>query len=405
MLAMSIAMGILGKITERFGSKGPAAGIQSGATLDENAVLEALRAVQDPDLHRDIVSLGFVRNVKIKSGEVSFEVNLTTPACPVKEKLKTQCEEVVMALPGVTGVKVTMTASTRGSLPINTGSPVSAALGQVKNIIAVASGKGGVGKSTTAVNLAWALAKSGSKVGLLDADIYGPSIPLMTHLREGATASENLVAPPVVDGVKIMSVGMFNQGGKATIMRGPMAAAVIKQFLTQVAWGELDYLVIDYPPGTGDIQLTISQTAPVTGAVIVTTPQEVALIDVRKAISMFETLKVPVLGVVETMSYFVCDNCDKKHFIFREGGGSRVASEHGVAWLGGIPMDPGLVKASDEGTPFVAGHPDTPAGKAFFDVAGAVAAQVSILHAENKNVLQHFSLEWKSDAAAGEWKN
>jgi len=392
-------MGIMDRITERFTSKGAPT---QPVTLDEAAVLNALRVVQDPDLHKDIVTLGFVRNVKISvvagglegQHEVSLEVNLTTPACPVKEQLKTQCEEALMALPGVGSTKVTMTASTRGALPLNTGSPVAASLGQVKNIIAVASGKGGVGKSTTAVNLAWSLAKSGSKVGLLDADIYGPSIPLMTHLKDSATAAGTLVDPPQVDGVKIMSVGMFGQGGKATIMRGPMAAAVIKQFLSQVAWGELDYLVIDYPPGTGDIQLTISQTAPVTGAVIVTTPQEVALIDVRKAISMFETLKVPVLGVVETMSHFICDGCDKKHFIFREGGGARVASEHGVAFLGEIPMDQGLVQASDEGKPYVSSHPKSPVARAFASVAGAVASQVSILHAENKNVLQHFSLDW-----------
>lgn len=386
-------MGIIDRITGHFAGKG-ATGISGTGTLDEQAVLGALKAVQDPDLHRDIVSLGFVRKMEISGDHVSFEVNLTTPACPVKDKLKSQCEEVVAALPGVARVDVTMTASTRGSLPINTTSPAAAALGQVRNIIAVASGKGGVGKSTTAVNLAWSLAASGSKVGLLDADIYGPSLHLMTNIKEPATASDSLVAPPVINGVKVMSVGMFGNAGKATIMRGPMAAGVIKQFLTQVAWGELDYLVIDYPPGTGDIQLTISQTAPVTGAVIVTTPQEVALIDVRKAINMFQTLKVPVLGVVETMSHFICDGCDKKHYIFRSGGGSRVAAEGGLAFLGEVPMDPALVQASDEGTPFVARHNDTPVTRAFAAVAGAVAAQVSILHAENQGVLQHFSLEW-----------
>ncbi|MEY4632388.1 MAG: hypothetical protein RIQ81_2508 [Pseudomonadota bacterium] len=388
-------MGIIDRITGHLSGK-TGAGVANAGSLDEQSVLTALKAVQDPDLHKDIVTLGFVRNLEISGNKVKFEVNLTTPACPVKDKLKRECEEVVLALPGVSQVDVTMTASTRGTLPINTTSPAAAALGQVKNIIAVASGKGGVGKSTTAVNLAWSLAASGSKVGLLDADIYGPSLHLMTNVKEPATASESLVQPPVVNGVKVMSVGMFGNAGKATIMRGPMAAGVIKQFLTQVAWGELDYLVIDYPPGTGDIQLTISQTAPVTGAVIVTTPQEVALIDVRKAINMFQTLKVPVLGVVETMSYFVCDGCEKKHHIFRSGGGSRVAAESGLAFLGEVPMDPALVKASDEGTPFVSGHKDSPVTSAFAAVAGAVAAQVSILHAENQGALQHFSLEWKN---------
>lgn len=383
-------MSIMNRITERLTVRPPK---KSGA-VTEAEILKALTAVQDPDLHKNIVELGFVRNIKIDGGAVSFDVNLTTPACPVKDKLREECHAVVSALSGVERVSVTMTASTRGALGIDTESPVAAALGRVRNIIAVASGKGGVGKSTTAVNLAWSLAKSGSKVGLLDADIYGPSVPLMTRLNDTATASENLVEPPTVNGIKIMSVGMFGPAGKATIMRGPMAAAVIKQFLTQVSWGELDYLVIDYPPGTGDIQLTISQIAPVTGAVIVTTPQEVALIDVRKAVSMFETLKVPILGVVETMSYFVCDGCDKKHHIFRQGGGARVASENGVAFLGEIPMEPDLVKATDEGTPLATTN--TAVTSAFTQVAGAVAAQVSILHAEQANVLQHFSFEWKN---------
>jgi ATP-binding protein involved in chromosome partitioning len=389
-------MGIMDRITDQLRGKLAGRPTASGE-LDENKILEALRTVQDPDLHKDIVSLGFVRAVKIDGGKVSFEVNLTTPACPVKDKLKAECEDAVKTLPGVNSVVVSMTASTRGTLPLNTGSPAAAALGQVKNIIAVASGKGGVGKSTTAVNLAWSLAASGSRVGLLDADIHGPSVHLMTNIKEPATAAEALVQPPSVNGVKVMSVGMFGNAGKATIMRGPMAAGVIKQFLTQVAWGELDYLIIDYPPGTGDIQLTISQVAPVTGAVIVTTPQEVALIDVRKAINMFSTLKVPVLGVVETMSYFVCDSCDKKHHIFRAGGGARVAGEHGLPFLGEVPMDPMLVKASDEGAPYVASstHRDSAVTRAFANVAGAVAAQVSILHAENKDALQHFSLEWR----------
>lgn len=385
-------MNIVNRIADRLTVKSPK---KSGA-VSEAAVLDALRVVEDPDLHKDIVTLGFVRNIVINGSTVSFDVNLTTPACPVKDKLKAECHAAVATLPGVDRVEVTMTASTRGALGIDTESPAAAALGKVRNIIAVASGKGGVGKSTTAVNLAWALARSGSKVGLLDADIYGPSVPLMTQLKDTATASENLVEPPTVNGIKIMSVGMFGPTGKATIMRGPMAAAVIKQFLTQVSWGELDYLVIDYPPGTGDIQLTISQTAPVTGAVIVTTPQEVALIDVRKAMSMFETMKVPVLGVVETMSYFVCDGCDKKHYIFRQGGGTKVAGEHGVPFLGAIPMEPELVKATDEGTPFVDRMTESPVTRAFSGVAGAVAAQVSILHAEQSNVLQHFTLEWKN---------
>jgi len=363
--------------------------------LSDAVILKALSVVRDPDLHKDIVSLGFVRNIAIKDDSVSLEVNLTTPACPVKDKLKAECETALRSIPGIKHARVTMTATTRG-MPVNTTHPVSASLGRVKNIIAVASGKGGVGKSTTSVNLAYSLAANGAKVGLLDADVYGPSIPLMTRPVVPSGSATNMVTPPDAGGVRVISIGLFNTGAKATILRGPMAGGVIKQFLSQVDWGELDYLVIDYPPGTGDIQLTISQTAPITGAVIVTTPQEVALIDVRKAISMFETLKVPVLGVVETMSYFMCDGCDKKHHIFREGGGARVAAEHGLAFLGGIPLDPLLVSSGDNGEPLAKARPDHPAAKAFQSVAGAVAAQVSILHEQNRDVLTTFSLEWKN---------
>ena len=387
-------MGILGTIQEKILGRTP-----TGPS--EEQVLTALRAVKDPDLHKDIVTLGFVRNVSIKDGAVSLEVNLTTPACPVKDKMKAEVESILRELPGVKEVGVTMTATTRG-MPVNTTHPVSQALGRVRNIIAVASGKGGVGKSTTSVNLAYALAANGAKVGLLDADVYGPSIPLMTRPSAPSGSATNMVNPPDAGGVKVISIGLFNPGSKATILRGPMAASVIKQFLSQVDWGELDYLVIDYPPGTGDIQLTISQTAPITGAVIVTTPQEVALIDVRKAISMFETLKVPVLGVVETMSWFTCDGCTKKHHIFREGGGARVAAEHGVAFLGGIPIEPALVSASDKGEPLTKTQPHHPASLAFKEVAGAVASQVSILHEQNKDVLTTFSIEWKSDQEFGQ---
>ena len=271
----------------------------SGSTtgLSEALVRQALSVVQDPDLHNDIVTLGFVRNIVIKGDSVSVEVNLTTPACPVKEQLKTQCEEALRKLPGVNTVQVTMTATTRGA-KLPEAAAVTPMLANVRNIIAVASGKGGVGKSTTAVNLAYALQRLGGRVGLLDADVYGPSIPRMVKISSNAEQQGNIITPPDADGIKVISMGMFTSGDQAAILRGPMAGQIIKQFLTQVQWGELDYLVIDYPPGTGDIQLTISQTAPVTGAVIVTTPQEVSLIDVRKAIGMFKTLKVPVLGVI-----------------------------------------------------------------------------------------------------------
>ena len=383
-------MGLFSSVKEKL-SGGP-----TGRGVTEAQVKEALSKVQDPDLHKDIVTLGFVRGIVITGDHVALEVNLTTPACPVKEQLKAECETALKQVPGIARADVTMTATV--AAPQQTSVPLNPALAGVKNIIAVASGKGGVGKSTTAVNLAYALARAGSKVGLLDADVYGPSIPRMvrvTDSEENAEAADaNVIIPPVANGVKILSIGMFAQANQAAILRGPMAGNVVKQFLTQVRWGELDYLVIDYPPGTGDIQLTISQTAPITGAVIVTTPQEVSLIDVRKAMSMFKTLKVPVLGIIETMSYFICDGCDKRHDIFRTGGGERLAREFGVALLGAVPIDPRVVVGGDEGRPHVSAFPDAPASLAYIAAAGATAQQLSILNAQMAGSLNQFSLDW-----------
>ncbi len=373
-------MGIFSDMKEKLTGGAPSRGIS------EEQVRDALKAVVDPDLHKDIVSLGFVTKVDIEGTKVAVTVNLTTPACPVKEQLKSQCEAEIRKIPGVAQVDVTMTATTRGART-SAQATVHPALANVKNIIAVASGKGGVGKSTTAVGLAYALAKAGSKVGLLDADVYGPSVPRMVKISKAAAQEGQVIVPPEADGVKVISMGMFQSGDKAAILRGPMAGTVIKQFLTQVEWGTLDYLIIDYPPGTGDIQLTISQTAPVTGAVIVTTPQEVALMDVRKAVSMFTTLKVPILGVIETMSYFICDGCDKKHFIFRQGGGERLAREFGVALLGQIPIDPAITQGGDDGSPQFA---------AYLEAAGATAQQLSIINAIDDGALTQFSLVWKN---------
>jgi ATP-binding protein involved in chromosome partitioning len=365
------------------------------SSITEDMVRSALSSIMDPDLGKDIVSLGFVRNVVISGTDIKLDINLTTPACPVKDSIKTQAEVALKNLPNAGTVSVNMTATTRGQVT-PAGSPIAASLGQVKNIIAVASGKGGVGKSTTAVNLAYALAARGSKVGLLDADVYGPSIPHMTRPDAPMQSNSNLINPPMAAGVKIMSIGLFAGGDKATILRGPMVSGVIKQFLTQINWGDLDYLIIDYPPGTGDIQLTLSQTAPITGAVVVTTPQDVALIDVRKAIAMFDTMKVPVIGVVETMSYFVCDGCDKKHHIFRDGGGARVAKEFGISFLGDVPLEPSVATASDQGSPAVVSHPASSAAKSYTEIAGAVASQVSIIHEAYKDALNHFSIVWNS---------
>ena len=287
--------------------------------LTEGDVLTALRPIVDPDFNRSIVDLGFVKGIDIQGGRVSFRIELTTPACPVKEQFQRAAERAVGALPGVDEVHVTMTANTRGSRPETAASEV---LPGVRNVIAVASGKGGVGKSTIAANLAVALAQTGAKVGLLDCDVYGPSVPLMmaTH-GEPEVTPERKIVPKEGYGMKLMSIGFLAGEGAPVIWRGPMVHGVIRQFLTEVDWGELDYLVLDMPPGTGDAALTLTQTAPLSGAIIVTTPQEVALIDARKGLKMFQRVNVPVLGIVENMSWFECPDCGSRHAIFGSGGG------------------------------------------------------------------------------------
>jgi ATP-binding protein involved in chromosome partitioning len=269
-----------------------------------------------------------------------------------------------------------------------------AGLSGVKNIIAVAAGKGGVGKSTVAVNLAYSLKKTGAKVGILDADIYGPSIPTMVKVDVPPASEGNTIIPPQAFGIKFVSIAMFAQASQANILRGPMAGNVAKQFLTQVDWGELDYLIIDYPPGTGDIQLTISQTASITGAILVTTPQELALLDVRKAVSMFKTMKVPVLGVVETMSYFQVPGQEEKHYLFGKGGGEKLARENGISLLGEIPILPIIAQGGDTGEPFCLKEPESESALAFIDIATKTAKQLAILN-DNDGALNHFSLEWK----------
>lgn len=356
-------------------------------------ILEVLRPIEDPDLGRSIVDLDFIQNIEIKKGKVSFDLVLTTPACPMKEILKRACEEAVGKLDGVSAVHVEVKAETRGA-PL-AGREV---LGSVRNVIAVASGKGGVAKSTTAVNLAVALQQSGARVGLLDADIYGPSVPTMVAIdEEPAGTTEGQIIPARGLGLRMISMGFFLPPGKAAILRGPMVSGYVTQFLANVEWGELDYLIIDYPPGTGDVQLTLSQQAAVTAAVLCTTPQEIALVDVQKAVAMFEATKVPVLGVVETMSYFLCDQCEKEHRIFGSGGGQRVADSAGVPLLGRIPIDPRVVQGGDTGRPIVAEEPGSPAAKAYRDVAGAMAAQLSMFNlGDDTGALANFSLDWKA---------
>jgi len=343
-------------------------------TITEEIILNALKAVKDPDLHKDIVSLNMIRDVKICGGIVSFRFVLTTPACPVRDQLKFEAEKTAMSVPGVERVEVKMEAE----VPKARGIIDKTEIEGIKHIIAVSSGKGGVGKSTVAVNLAVSLALMGAKTGILDTDVYGPNVPIMMGGKDMPVVRGNFIVPPIYHGVKTMSIGLLNPGDKAVVWRGPMLHSAVSQFLRQVEWGELDYLVVDMPPGTGDVQLSLAQMVSVAGALLVTTPQEVALSDVRKAYNMFEQLHVPVLGVVENMSYFECPNDGQKFFIFGNGGGEALAAMYDVPFLGAVPIAVDIREGGDLGIPIVIGHPDSPQAKAFSNIAQNVAAQVSI---------------------------
>jgi ATP-binding protein involved in chromosome partitioning len=333
-------------------------------------VLNALKAVRDPDLGRDIVTLGFVKDLEVGDSRVSFTIQLTTPACPVRDQLVAQARAAVAAL-GVANVEVRLATQVPSRVAGH------ALIPQVKNTVAVASGKGGVGKSTVAANLAVALQRTGAKVGLMDTDVYGPSVPILMGGTEAPHVVEGKIAPPVEYGIKIMSMAYFLPKDEAVIWRGPMLHKTIQQFLGDVRWGELDYLLMDLPPGTGDIQLSLSQTIPLTGAVIVSTPQDLALAVASKAITMFQKLNVPILGIVENMSYYVCPQCGHREEIFGHGGAREAAQKLGFAFLGEIPLDPSIRVQSDSGKP-VALDDTTVYGKAFQEVAGALAAQISI---------------------------
>jgi ATP-binding protein involved in chromosome partitioning len=363
------------------------------AEVTRNQVLDALRAVNDPDLHRNIVELDFVKNLQINAGAVKFDVQLTTPACPVKEDLKAQALEAVNAIPGVTSVDVNMTAQVTKT---NTAKRTEL-LKDVRHVIAVASGKGGVGKSTATANLAVALAQTGARVGVLDADIYGPSMSMMFKVKEAPVLDEKQkLHPVVVNGIKIVSMAMFADDEKPVIWRGPMVSQMIQNFVHNVVWGELDYLLIDMPPGTGDVQLTLTQSAPLSGGVIVTTPQDVSVLDAKKGLKMFQKVSVPVLGIIENMSYFICDNCDKKHYIFRQGGGHRIAQSLGLPFLGEIPIEPDVAVGGDQGLPIVEKNPASNSAKAYREIAGALASELSILSAEQTGVLTDFDYTWET---------
>jgi len=345
------------------------------AQVTEADVLGALRQVRDPDLHKDIVTLGFIKDLKIEGGDVSFRVVLTTPACPVREQLEEQAREVVSVLPGVSSLKVTMDAE----VPKGRGLGEKVTVAGVRNIVAVSSGKGGVGKSTVAVNLAVSLARDGARVGLMDADVYGPNVPQMLGVGASRPQIEgNKLLPLEAYGVRLMSMAVLKPGDEPMIVRGPILHGLVRQFLQDVKWGELDYLIVDMPPGTGDVQLSLAQLVPVQGAVLVTTPQEVAVSDVRRALRMFETVAVPVLGVVENMSYFVAPDTGTRYNIFGEGGGRKLADTYGVPFLGAIPLGLDVREGGDSGVPVVISHPESAQSIAFRQVAEEVARQVSI---------------------------
>ena len=332
----------------------------------------ALRVVIDPDLHKDIVTLGFVKDVRLDGGRVAVTIELTTPACPVRDELRGKAERAIQALPGVSAADVRMTSS------VPSGPSGVQLIPGVRNVVAIASGKGGVGKSTLSANLAAALARTGARVGLMDADVYGPSVPTMMGARDVPADLGDRLQPVIRHGVKIISMGFFLKEGQAVVWRGPMLHKMVQEFLSDVEWGELDYLLVDLPPGTGDIQLSLCQAVPLTGALVVSTPQDVAVDVARKAIAMFDKLNAPVLGMVENMSGYVCPHCGEHDDIFGVGGTRRVAEKLQLPYLGEVPLASAVREWSDAGTPIVIADPTAPAALALTRVAELLAAQVSV---------------------------
>ena len=343
--------------------------------VEQANVLEALKIVNDPDLHRDIVSLGFIKDLKIDGGHVAFTIELTTPACPVKGQMRDQARAAVMQVPGVSAVEVQMSARVREAVG---GDGTRSPLPGIKNIIAVGAGKGGVGKTTVAVNLAIALAKCGGKVGVIDADLYGPNVPIMLGIKTQLTTDGQKIVPAEKYGLQVISMGFLTADDAPIIWRGPMLHGALQQFFREVKWIDLDYLVVDMPPGTGDVALTLSQTVPVAGAIVVTTPQQVSLADSRRAVAMYKKLNMPPIGIIENMSHFVCPNCQHEADIFGHGGGERMAAELNLPFLGRIPIYQPIREGSDTGVPLMISEPDSPAARALMAAAERTAAQVSI---------------------------
>ena len=341
--------------------------------ITSESILATLGKVQEPELHRDLVTLNMIRDIEIQGDTVSFAIMLTTPACPLRSSIERQAREAVMTIPGVETVNIKMDASVpndgrnRGLLNL-----------PIRNAVAVASGKGGVGKSTVSANLAVALAQTGARVGLMDADIYGPNIPTMMGIHDIPGTQDNKLIPALAFGVKLMSMGFLVKPGQPLIWRGPMLNSAIRQFLADVEWGELDYLIIDLPPGTGDASLSLAQMLPLSGVVIVTLPQAVSIEDSSRSLSMFQTLEVPILGVIENM----------RGEYFGSGGGEDLARIAKVPYLGAIPMEQSVRIGGDTGEPVVASRPDSDAGKALQTIAGQVAARISVEALNQKNSLE-----------------
>ena len=344
-------------------------------SVEASRVLDALKVVRDPDLGRDIVTLGFIKDLKITGGHVAFTIELTTPACPVKDQMRDQARAAVSQVAGVTGIDIVMSARVREAAGADGAKQAPAG---VKNIIAVGAGKGGVGKTTVSVNLALALAKHGSKVGIIDGDIYGPNVPIMLGMKTQLVTDGQKIVPAEKYGLQVISMGFLTQDDAPIIWRGPMLHSALQQFFKEVKWVDLDYLIIDMPPGTGDVALSLSQSVPVAGAIVVTTPQQVSLADSRRAIAMYKKLNIPTLGIIENMSFFSCPSCAHEADIFGHGGGEKMAGDLEVPFLGRLPIYQPIREGSDTGVPVMIGEPESVASRAFMAAAERAAAQVSI---------------------------
>jgi len=352
-----------------------------GNNVTKDMVLDALRHVQEPELHKDLVSLNMIQDINIEDDQVSFTIVLTTPACPLRNQIENEAKAAVSAIQGVNSVNINFSSNVpadgkdRGivNLPI-------------RNAIAIASGKGGVGKSTVAVNVAVYLAKSGARVGLLDADIYGPNIPTMMGVQRLPDPQDGKLVPAQAYGVKLMSIGFLVQPDQPLIWRGPMLHSAIRQFLTDVAWGELDYLIVDLPPGTGDAGLSLAQNLPLSGGVIVTLPQQVSLDDARRGLEMFRQLNIPILGVIENMSYLQLPDGSRMD-VFGTGGGKLLAQQSGVPFIGSVPMDPIIRRGGDDGVPVVVSAPDTPVAQAFVSITEDIASKISVSALQRENII------------------